>query len=636
MRRGRMGGPERDRRETPTRAEARRRHRDETPNALLALGALGVVYGDIGTNPLFAIREAFVAHPIAIAEANVLGLLSLAFWSLILVITVKYISFVMRADNDGEGGILALVALIEKDAPEAGRRRVLILLGVFGAALLFGDGMITPAISVLAAVEGTKVAAPVLHGIVVPAAAGILLALFLVQRRGTAAVGRFFGPVMLSWFATIGVLGATQIARDPGVLAAVNPAHALGFLVLGAVILVVVGGEALYADMGHFGRRPIAMGWYAVVLPALMLVYFGQGALLLADPTAIDNPFYRMAPAWALIPLVVLATIATVIASQALISGAYSLMQQAVQLGFAPRVRIHHTSSRIIGQIYVPSVNWVLMTGCLALVVGFRRSESLAGAYGLAVAGTMLTTTILFTIVVRERFHWPAAVVVPMSIVFLVIDLAFFSATLAKIPHGGWVPLLIGVAVFTLMSTWRSGKRIVRQRTGGESLPLRRFVQSLAKHPPVRAPGTGVYLYATPGVTPPVLRASLRHHDSLHENVLVVSILPQRRPHVPRAGRCEITDLGQGFHEVHLRFGFLDEPNVDSAIRDHVAMRIGIDPDTASYFLGREALHVTPRPGMVMWRERLYRLMSRNAADPAAYFGLPPDQVFELATIVEL
>jgi KUP system potassium uptake protein len=627
-------------------AETDTRRGSSPATALLALGALGVVYGDIGTNPLFAFREAFTAHPIPIDERNVLGLLSLAFWSLIVVISVKYVTFVMRADNDGEGGILALAALIQRTGDgDRGRRRVLLLLGVAGAALLFGDGMITPAISVLAAVEGTTVAEPSLHVLVVPAAVAILIGLFLVQRRGTGAVGRLFGPVMLVWFVTVAVLGTSQIARHPQVLAAVAPSYAVSFFVhdglqaflaLGAVILVVVGGEALYADMGHFGRRPIALGWYTVVLPALVLVYFGQGALLLEDPGAIANPFYRMAPSWALYPLVVLATCATVIASQALISGAYSLTQQAVQLGLAPRVRIRHTSERIIGQIYVPSVNWALMIGCVALVLGFRHSERLAGAYGLAVAGTMLATTILFSFVVRERFGWRPVAVISMSAAFLVVDVAFFTATLAKIPHGGWVPLVVGAVVFALMTTWRTGKRIVRERTLHDGLPLRRFVASLGAHPPVRAPGTGVYLHATPDATPPVLLASLKHHDSLHERVLVTSIVIERRPYVPLARRAEIADLGLGFNEVIVHFGFLEEPNIATVIAGQVRMRLGIDPATVTYFLGRESVRVTSRPGMAPWRERLYSVLSRNAADPARYFGLPSDQVEELGVVVDL
>jgi KUP system potassium uptake protein len=429
------------------------------------------------------------------------------------------------------------------------------------------------------------------------------------------------------------------------VLAAVNPAYAVtffanngfqGFLTLGAVILIVVGGEALYADMGHFGRRPIAFGWYTVVLPALVLVYFGQGALLLRDPAAIENPFYRMAPNWALYPLVVLATFATVIASQALISGSYSLMQQAVQLGFAPFVRITHTSRDVIGQVYVRSVNWVLMIGCLLLVVGFRHSERLAGAYGLAVAGTMLTTTILFTVVARERFHWPPVKFVSLAVAFLVVDTAFFIATLWKIPHGGWVPLLVGTVAFTLMTTWHTGKRLVRERTATGSYPIEQFVKGLAGHEPLRAPGTGVYLYATPGVTPPVLLESLQHFDSLHEQALVTAVVFERRPNVPGARRAEITELGRGFWKVVIRFGYLDEPNVAKVMGEHCRMRLGVDADGVSYFLGRESVRATPRPGMARWRERLYAVMARNATDPARYFGLPSEQVVEIGVVVDL
>jgi KUP system potassium uptake protein len=614
---------------------------------MLALGALGVVYGDIGTNPLFAIREAFEAHDLPIDEASVVGLLSLIFWSLILVITVKYVTCVMRADNDGEGGILALVALLrERGEPSPRTRRwVLVLLGLLGAAFLYGDGIITPAISVLAAVEGTEVAAPGLRDAVVPVAVSILVALFVVQRRGTAAVGGMFGPVMLVWFVAIGVLGTTQIARHPGVFEAVNPAHAVaffadqgtsGFLVLGAVILVVVGGEALYADMGHFGRRPIALGWHAVVLPALILVYFGQGALLLEEPAAVDNPFYRMAPEWALVPLVILATLATVIASQALITGVYSLTRQAVQLGLTPRINVKHTSETVIGQIYVPSINWALMAACIALVVGFGRSANLAAAYGVAVSATMLITTILFYVVVRERFRWPKALAVPLSSVFIVVDLAFFSATLFKIPRGGWLPLVVAAVVFTLLTTWRTGHRLVRERRLQRAVPLSHFVESLRKHPPVRAPGTGAYLFGTPGITPPVLIASLRHHDSLHEQVLIVSVVVEDRPRQPVLRRAEVADLGEGFHEVLLRFGYVEDPDVPRALDGRVAMEIGLDLGSLTYFVGRESVRVTALPGMARWREHLYGLMSRNATDPASYFRLPPDQVFELGIIVEL
>jgi KUP system potassium uptake protein len=615
--------------------------------ALLALGALGVVYGDIGTNPLFAMREAFEAHHLPIDEATIIGLLSVIFWSLILVITVKYVTCVLRADNDGEGGILALVALLRgrDGAPPWTRGWLLVILGILGAAFLYGDGIITPSISVLAAVEGTEIAAPSLHAIVVPTAVAILIALFLVQRRGTASVGSMFGPVMLLWFATIALLGAIQIADRPGVVAALNPAHAVsffvdqgttGFLALGAVILVVVGGEALYADLGHFGRRPIALGWYAIVLPALVLVYFGQGALLLDDPSAIDNPFYRMAPDWALVPLVVLATLATVIASQALITGAYSLTRQAVQLGLTPRIFIKHTSEEVIGQIYVPAVNWALMIACVALVLGFRTSANLAAAYGVAVSATMLITTILFSVVARERLGWPTALVVPMTSLFLVVDVAFFTSTLFKIPRGGWLPLVVAIVLFTLLSTWRTGHRIVRERRLRRPVPLPRFVESLRKHPPVRPPGTGAYLFAMPRITPPVLLASLRHHDALHEQVLVVCVVVEERPRVQQLERTELEDLGEGFHQVILRFGYLQDPNVPQALAGRAAMDLGLDLASITYFVGRESVRATDLPGMARWREHLYAVMSRNATDPASYFRLPASQVFELGIIVEL
>jgi KUP system potassium uptake protein len=626
-------------------AEARSGHGPGT--TLLALGALGVVYGDIGTNPLFAMREAFEArHHVGLTDTNVTGLLSLMFWSLVIVITVKYLMVVMRASNDGEGGILALSALaVGKDPAVRGRRWVLLLVGLFGAALLYGDGMITPAISVLAAVEGTTVAASGLHRIVLPAAVVILIGLFLVQRKGTAKIGRVFGPIMVVWFTTVGVLGADQVAQEPRVLRAVWPGYGVsffarngftGFLVLGAVILVVVGGEALYADMGHFGRRPIVIGWYGLVLPSLLLVYFGQGALLVRDPGAIDNPFYRMAPHWALYPLVVLATMATVIASQALISGAYSLTHQAVQLGYCPRVRIRHTSETHEGQIYVSSINWFLMIACIGLVLGFRHSADLAAAYGVAVTATMVMTTVLFAVVARERFEWRRSTLVPLVTVFFVVDVAFFGATLFKIPEGGWFPLLMGAAIFTILSTWRTGRLLVQRRLHHHGLTIERFVASLAHHPPPRAPGAGVYLFAGPGFAPPALLANLRHNDSLHETVVLVAVTTEKRPRVPAARRASIEHLSQGFHQVVLRYGFLDEPDVPCALRDHVAGRLGLDVASLSYFVGRESLRVTPRPGMARWREHLFAFMSRNATGAASYFCLPLDQTVELGLGVEL
>jgi KUP system potassium uptake protein len=611
---------------------------------MLAVGALGVVYGDIGTNPLFAMREAFESrHHVELFEANVIGLLSVMFWSLILVISTKYLGLVMRADNDGEGGILALSALLSgKDRDARGRRWVFVLIGLFGAALLYGDGVITPAISVLAAVEGTTVATDSLDSFVIPLAIVILVGLFLVQRKGSSAIGRVFGPVMIVWFTTLAVLGASHVVREPGVFRAVWPGYAVqffadngmtGFLVLGAVILVVVGGEALYADMGHFGRRPITLGWYALVLPSLVLVYFGQGALLIREPSAVENPFYRMAPDWALYPLVVLATMATVIASQALISGAYSLTQQAVQLGYSPRMRITHTSEHHVGQIYIGSINWLLMIACIGLVLGFRESANLAAAYGVAVTTTMVLTTILFYVVARQHFRWPAKWVVPVCVVMFAVDLAFFTATLFKIPDGGWFPLVAGLAVFTLLSTWRTGRLLVQRRVMRRGLPIETFVAEAAHlH---RAPGEGAYLFATPFLTPPSLLANLRHNDSLHEVVLLVAVVTERRPRVPGARRADVHDLGHGFHQVVLHYGFMQQPDVPGDLADHVADEVAVNLDSLSYFIGRESIRVTPRPGMARWREHLFAFMSRNSGN-AAYFRLPTEQTLELGVGVEL
>ncbi|MDP9330503.1 MAG: potassium transporter Kup [Actinomycetota bacterium] len=635
-----------------SRRDRRRRQPPERPardvrTVALAVGALGVVYGDIGTNPLFAMREAFQArHHVGVSEANVFGLLSLVFWSLIVVVTLKYLSFVTRADNDGEGGVLALASMLtDKDPAVRGRRWLFLLVGLFGAALLYGDGMITPAISVLAAVEGTTVAAPGLHVIVIPAAVLILVALFLVQQKGTGRIGSVFGPVMIAWFLTIGVLGAAQVVKRPDVLRAVFPGYAIsffvrngftGFLVLGAVILVVVGGEALYADLGHFSRKPILIGWYAVVLPSLVLVYFGQGALLLRDPSAVENPFYRMAPHWALYPLVVLATVATVIASQALISGAYSLTHQAVQLGYSPRVRVRHTSDTQFGQVYISSVNWLLMLACIGLVIGFRHSANLAAAYGVAVTTTMVITTGLFYFVAREHFGWKTSLLVPLCAVFFMVDLAFFSATLFKIPDGGWFPLVAATIVFTVLTTWHTGRRLVQQRLLHGGLPLTRFLESLFHHPPVRTAGACAYLFATPGITPPALLANLRHTKALPELVLVISVLTEKRPRVPSLQRAERVDLGHGFHEIVIHYGFMDIPDVPRALAERAVMGLGCDLDSLSYFVSRESLRVTSRPGMARWREHLFAFMSRNATGAANYFQLPLDRTIEIGIAVEL
>jgi KUP system potassium uptake protein len=613
----------------------------------LAIGALGVVYGDIGTNPLFAMREAFTArHRVELDTSNIVGLLSLMFWSLILVVTVKYLSTVMRADNEGEGGILALAALVSgKGDATTGRRWALVLVGILGAALLYGDGMVTPAISVLAAVEGTEVATPSLEHYVVPIACVILIGLFVVQRKGTAVIGRVFGPVMILWFVTIAALGANQLRHEPQVLRAVWPGHAVrffidngvkGFLVLGAVILVVVGGEALYADMGHFGRRPILLGWYGLVLPSLILVYFGQGALLIRDPGAIDSPFYRMAPHALLYPLVILATFATVIASQALISGAFSLTHQAIQLGYSPRVQVRHTSESQIGQIYVPAINWLLMISCIGLVVGFRRSENLAAAYGLAVSTTMVMTTVLFSVVARRHFGWRRPSVIALCTLFMVVDLAFFGATIFKIPDGGWFPLIVGTIIFTIMTTWRTGRRIVRERLSKNMPPLSKFIEDVSTSSVVRTEGASAFLFSAVGVTPPALIASLRHFDSLHEQVLIISVVVEPRPRIPTLRRAVVTDLGAGFHQVVLHFGFMDTADVPTALAQRVVMELGTDLSTLSYFLGSETISVTSRPGMAMWREHLYSFMSRNATRPAELFHLPIDQTLGVGVGVEL
>jgi len=615
--------------------------------AALAVGALGIVYGDIGTSPLYAMRESFTGHGIEVVQENVLGVLSLIFWSLMIVISIKYLVFVMRADNNGEGGILALTSLI-KPAGEGRSKRarwILILIGLFGTALLYGDGMITPAISVLSAVEGFEVATPVLQPYVIPVAVGILIALFAIQRHGTGTIGALFGPVMIVWFSTLGLLGLVHIVGQPGVIAAINPVHAWryfnangidGFLSLGSIFLVVTGSEALYADMGHFGKRPIQLSWFVIVLPALTIHYFGQGALLIGDPSAIDNPFYRMAPPWALWPMLVLATAATVIASQALISGAFSLTMQAVQLGYLPRTRILHTSETESGQVYIPAVNWALMVACVGLVLGFRSSSSLAAAYGIAVAMTMVTTTILFFVITRDRWHWSLPVAVAVSGSILFVDLAYFGANLFKIPNGGWFPLVIGLIIFTLMTTWKRGRELLTARLRGHELPIERFVENITKKQPQRVSGVAIYMFSSPHGTPPALLANYRHNETLHEDIVLLSVQTENVPRVPQARRAQVTDLGAGFHQVILHYGFMEEPNVPEALHNIVAKGFGIDPANASFVLGRETILATARPGMAIWREQLFVLMARNATNAALYFHLPTEQCLEIGVQIEI
>ena len=615
--------------------------------ALLSLTALGIVYGDIGTSPLYAVRESFHhSHGIAASQENILGVLSLIFWSLILVISVKYLGFILRADNRGEGGILALAALCTPmGVRQRSGRRGLVMLGLFGTALLYGDGAITPAISVLSAVEGLEVATPLFQPYIIPITIAILIALFFQQHHGTARVGRIFGPVTLLWFLTLTTLGVWHILREPQVLAAVNPGHAVdffvqngwrGFAVLGSVFLVVTGGEALYADMGHFGKRPIRVAWFLIVLPALLLNYFGQGALLIHTPAAVENPFYRMVPPWALYPVVVLATAATVIASQALISGAFSLTMQAVQLGYIPRVAIDHTSEREFGQIYIPGVNWTLMLACIGLVVGFGSSSKLAAAYGVAVTTTMVITTLLFFVVARERWRWSLPLVLSVTGFFLVIDLAFWGANIIKVPHGGWFPLVVGAVLFGLMATWKRGRVILRERLDGVVLPAELFLHDVRSSSATRVPGTAVFMYSDPAATPPALLHNLKHNKVLHERVVFLVVETANAPHVSAMERAEINDLGAGFYRVTLHYGFMEEPNVPKALAALREKGLEFKPLETTYFLGRETLIPSDKPGMSLWRERLFSVMHRNARTATSFFCLPPNRVVELGAQIEL
>lgn len=614
----------------------------------LAFGALGIVYGDIGTSVLYAFRESFHGHGLAATNENVLGVLSLIVWSLIIVVAIKYMLFVMRADNNGEGGILILTALVTPvNARRGGGKWFLIMLGLFGTALLYGDGMITPAITVLSAVEGLKVATPFFEPYILPATIVILVILFAIQHLGTGGVGRIFGPVMFTWFATLAVLGISQIVRQPSVLAAVNPLHGVnffvhngwaGFLVLGSVVLALTGAEALYADMGHFGKRPIRLGWFTVVMPALLLNYFGQGALMLSNPAASENPFYLMAPDWALYPLVVIATLAAVIASQSLISGAFSLTRQAVQLGYLPRLNIIQTSHKEFGQIYVPAINWALMIACIGLVLGFRSSSNLAAAYGVAVTATMVITTIIFYVVSRERFGWPRWLAVPLVGFFLIIDLAFFGANILKIPDGGWFPLVVAALVFTIMTTWKRGRQILAQRYREmESISPEGFISNLEDEPQIRVLGTAVFMSGNPNSTPPALLNNLKHNKILHKRVVFLAVETEETPRVYAADRAKVTDLGEGFFRVVLHYGFMETPNVPLALEKLELDGGGFDPKDTTYFMGRETLIASrEKPGMAIWRERLFALMSRNAKSATSYFGIPNERVIEIGAQVEL
>ncbi len=620
--------------------------------AALTFGALGVVFGDIGTSPLYALQTVFTHdnHAVPTSPGAVYGVVSLVFWTITLIVSIKYVTFIMRADNEGEGGIMALIALI-RNAPA--RRRVaaalLVALGIFGASLFYGDGMITPAISVLSAVEGLKVIDSGLGELVVPITVAILTALFAIQRFGTHFVGRAFGPVMALWFAVIAVIGVGEVVKHPGILRALSPSYGVEFLfdhggtafiALGSVVLTITGAEALYADMGHFGRSPIRRAWFLLVFPALILNYMGQGALILRDPSAVENPFFLLAPHWSRIPMVLLATAATVIASQAVISGAFSVTRQAVRLGFLPRLTIRHTSAQI-GQVYVPAVNWLIFVAVIALVLGFRSSAHLASAYGVAVTGTLAIDTLLFFYVVRNLWRKPLWLSVIGCLSFLLVDLTFFTANLTKVFHGGWFPLTIALVVYVILTTWQRGRGIVTRNRVEEEGPLRSFVDELRDLQPYRAPGTGVYLNANPETTPLAMRAAVEHLNALHESVVIISLQTTNVPHVPADQRLEIDDLGyrdDGILHITAHFGFQDETDVPKVV--HAAARrpleCDITLDNLSYFVSRITIVLSDSPGMAHWRKKLFLGIARNAGNPVEYFALPEEQTVVFGSLIPL
>ncbi|MEO7987107.1 MAG: potassium transporter Kup [Gemmatimonadales bacterium] len=613
----------------------------------ICVAALGVVFGDIGTSPLYAFKECFAPeYGLAPTVDNILGLLSLVFWSLNFIVTFKYLTFIMRADNRGEGGIMALLALLHPRSADPKTRRIIITLGLFGSALLYGDGVITPAISVLGAVEGLRVATPQLPDWGVPAiSALILIALFLFQRRGSARVGAVFGRVMIVWFVSISLLGIGGIMRHPGVLRAINPWWAAefflhdglrGFLVLGAVVLVVTGAEALYADMGHFGARPIRLTWFAVVLPALTLNYFGQGALLIANPAATGNPFYALVPAWGLYPMVAVSTAAAIVASQALISGAFSLTRQAMQLGYSPRMTIQHTSDTAIGQIYLPQVNRILGVACVFLVLTFQSTTNLASAYGIAVTGTMTITSILFCRVARDIWHWPRWRVAAIGALFLGVDLSFLGANLVKITSGGWFPLLVAVVVYLLMTTWKRGRGALTQILRDNSLPIDLFLQDVARSKPARVPGIAVFMTSDPAGAPVVLLHHLKHNKVLHETVILMSIEGEEIPRVQAEDRVELKPLGHGFFQVIGHYGFTESPDVPALLVALEARGLRARARETSFYLGRETLIPNGNAPMSRWRKSLFIVMARNAQTATAFFNLPPNRVLELGAQIQL
>ena len=613
----------------------------------LMLGATGVVYGDIGTSPLYMLKTAFSGeHALALTTANVFGVMSVVFWALVIVVTLKYVTLILRADNNGEGGILALTAMVSRGLARHERRRWwLVGFGIFGAAMFYGDGMITPAISVLSAVEGIELLAPALHPFVVPITLAIIVGLFLIQRRGTASVGAFFGPVMCVYFVVIAVLGGLQIIRNPSILAALDPTYALhffadapiaAFLSLGAVVLAVTGTEALYADMGHFGRTPIRRAWLAFVMPALVINYFGQGALILADPAAIKNPFYLLAPEWMLIPLLVLATCATVIASQAVISGAFSLTRAAIQMGYCPRLKILHTSEKQIGQIYVPFINWTLFVAVVLLVVTFKKSENLTAAYGIAVTLAMLIDSILIFVVMRRLWLWPTWVALLIAVPLTLIDLAFLASNSLKIPDGGWIPLVIGGVAFMLLTTWKRGRAVLMDRLSEDALPLDHFIQSIEVSPPIRVDGTAIFMTSTLDRVPHALLHNLKHNKVLHQRVVFLTVLMRDTPFVEESERFEIRTLGCDFYQFIAWYGFKEDPDVPALLEESGRRGFGFEMMETSFFVSRETLIPTARPGMAVWRERLFASMSKNAVKASEFFQIPTNRVVELGTQIEL
>jgi KUP system potassium uptake protein len=629
----------------PVPMENNNSHKPRLP--ALALAALGVVFGDIGTSPLYTMKEVFSAghHPIALNVGNVYGILSLITWALIMIVSVKYVAFIMRADNRGEGGIMALLALASRNAKTGSdKQRYIMLLGILGACMFYADGMITPAISVLSAIEGLEVAAPHLHHAIVPITLVVLFGLFWAQSKGTAVMGAFFGPIMLLWFGSLAVLGIINIAHDTTILHALNPAYAVGFfthqpwlafVALGAVVLAVTGAEALYADMGHFGRFPIRLAWFGFVLPALLLNYFGQGALILHNAEAIKNPFYLLAPEWVLFPLIVLATLATVIASQAVISGAFSVSRQALQLGYLPRMHIQHTSESTQGQVYMPRINWGLMVAVMVLVISFKSSGNLAAAYGIAVTGDMVITTLLASIVFREIWGWSWLRTGALVALFLIVDVAFFAANVLKIPDGGWVPLLIGIVIFTMMLTWKTGRSLLYNRLKSEAMALDPFIEAIGAHPPARVPGTALFMTPNPEGVPHAMLHNLKHNKVLHEKVVILTVRFLDYPHTSREERVEVERLPYGFNRVTINYGFKDEPDLPRDLLLCGESGLELDPMDTSFFIGKEILKASGALGMAYWRKKIFIGLFRTAETITNQFKLPPNRVVELGAQVK-